>query len=106
MKKIGTQSFQPYHDFRIRVNSQLFGISDRLNPETINEWLDDIEVPETIEAFFLYIQTGVDKTPFVEKVKAKFPEVEIRIVPNVPADEMNKIIEFCENHPQTQKISK
>ena len=96
--------FPHYHDFRQRATSQLFGISKRLKPHTMDEWIAEIEKPESIENFFLYCEEGISSETFADKIKDVFPEVEIHIIDNIPEVEIDKIIKFCDNYNDQSRI--
>ena len=94
--EMSTASFQPYLDFKRRMNTQLLGVSDRITLDEFEEWLSEIESPERITYYLIYVQEYVKSKPFKEAVQERFPDKDVGVVPNVPKDEMDKIIEFCE----------
>lgn len=94
---MSTQSFQPYRDFRIRATTQLFGISQKMDIETFSGWMDEIGVENNIEHFFLYLERGVASKPYCDLLEERYPTREIHILPNVPSDEILKIIEFVDS---------
>ena len=88
-------TFKPFEDFRQRAMTQLFGISSEFKMSNIDTWLNEIESPDKIEYFFVYIEVGVDAEPITDRIQERFPNKDVHTIINVPPDEMQKILEFC-----------